>query len=86
MDCQCNRCHATVQGVPPSKRARRLIVLFGIALFVLAPLAGGIVGLSLIAVPGIIAMGLAIGPLAQLFIPRFTVPAQDGAPAPLSAH
>jgi uncharacterized membrane protein YczE len=43
-------------------------------------LLGGTVGL------GTLAFALAIGPLAQLFIPMFTVMAEDGAPAPVSAH
>ncbi len=43
-------------------------------------LLGGTVGL------GTLAFALSIGPLAQLFIPMFTVPAHDGAPAPVSAH
>jgi uncharacterized membrane protein YczE len=43
-------------------------------------LLGGTVGL------GTLAFALSIGPLAHLFIPMFTVPAGDGAPAPVSAH
>jgi uncharacterized membrane protein YczE len=43
-------------------------------------LLGGTVGL------GTLAFALSIGPLAQLFIPMFTVPAGDGEPAPVSAH
>jgi uncharacterized membrane protein YczE len=43
-------------------------------------LLGGTVGL------GTLAFALAIGPLAQLFIPMFTVMAEDRAPAPVSAH
>ena len=43
-------------------------------------LLGGTVGL------GTLAFALSIGPLAQLFIPMFTVPADDDAPAPVSAH
>jgi uncharacterized membrane protein YczE len=43
-------------------------------------LLGGTVGL------GTLAFALAIGPLAQLFIPMFTVPARDGEPASVAAH
>ena len=43
-------------------------------------LLGGTVGL------GTLAFALSIGPLAQLFIPMFTVPAEDDAPVPVSAH
>jgi uncharacterized membrane protein YczE len=43
-------------------------------------LLGGTVGL------GTLAFALAIGPLAQLFIPMFTVPALDGEPASVAAH
>lgn len=43
-------------------------------------LLGGTVGF------GTLAFALSIGPLAHLFIPMFTVPADDGAPAPVSAH
>jgi uncharacterized membrane protein YczE len=43
-------------------------------------LLGGTVGL------GTLAFALSIGPLAQLFIPMFTVPAEDDMPAPVSAH
>jgi uncharacterized membrane protein YczE len=43
-------------------------------------LLGGTVGL------GTLAFALSIGPLAQLFIPMFTVPTDDDTPAPVSAH
>jgi uncharacterized membrane protein YczE len=43
-------------------------------------LLGGTVGL------GTLAFALSIGPLAQLFIPMFTVPAAHDAPVPVSAH
>jgi uncharacterized membrane protein YczE len=43
-------------------------------------LLGGTVGL------GTLAFALSIGPLAHLFIPMFTVPADDGVPTPVSAH
>jgi uncharacterized membrane protein YczE len=43
-------------------------------------LLGGTVGL------GTVGFALSIGPLAQLFIPMFTVPTEDDAPAPVSAH
>jgi uncharacterized membrane protein YczE len=43
-------------------------------------LLGGTVGL------GTLAFALSIGPLAQLFIPMFTVPAEHDAPVPVSAH
>jgi uncharacterized membrane protein YczE len=43
-------------------------------------LLGGTVGL------GTLAFALSIGPLAQLFIPMFTIPAGRDAPAPVTAH
>lgn len=43
-------------------------------------LLGGTVGL------GTLAFALSIGPLAQLFIPMFTIPAGHDAPAPVTAH
>jgi uncharacterized membrane protein YczE len=43
-------------------------------------LLGGTVGF------GTLAFALAIGPLAQIFIPLFTVKAGDGEPALVTAH
>jgi hypothetical protein len=66
METRCNRCDKTIAPVAPAKRWTYLMVAYWGALFVLAPLFGGIVGLSLVLAPAFLAMGLAAGTLAQL--------------------
>lgn len=55
-----------VEPVPPPRKWRRILVAYCLVLLVLAPLFGGIVGLSLVLVPILLSMSLAIGTLARL--------------------
>lgn len=55
-----------VDPVPPLPRWKILMVIYWVALLALAPLFGGIVGLSLVLAPILLAMGLAIGTLARM--------------------
>jgi hypothetical protein len=66
MEVVCHHCNSTVEPVPPSKKWKVAVVLAGVSLLVLAPLFGGIVGLSLVLVPILLAIGMMVGPIARM--------------------
>jgi hypothetical protein len=66
MECHCPHCDRMVEAVPPLPRWRFLLIAYWVALLALVPLFGGIVGLSLVLAPAMLAMGLAIGTLSRM--------------------
>jgi uncharacterized membrane protein YczE len=64
----------------PRLSIRLVRTVLELTVLVLGWLLGGTVGL------GTLAFALSIGPLAQLFIPPFTIPAGRDTPAPATAH
>ena len=66
MEVDCHHCNSTVEPVPPSRKWKFGIILASLSLLVLAPLFGGIVGLSLVLVPILLAIGMMVGPIARM--------------------
>jgi hypothetical protein len=66
MEVVCHHCNSTVEPIPPSKKWKVAIVLSSLALLVLAPIFGGIVGLSIVLVPILLAIGMMVGPIARM--------------------
>jgi hypothetical protein len=62
----CNRCNTTAEPVAPPFRWKVLLILDWIAMLALTPLFGGLLGLNIVLVPLLVAMGGSIGTLTRL--------------------
>jgi len=62
----CNRCNTTADPVPPAFHWKALLVVYWISMVALTPLYCGLLGLNLIGVPLLFAMGGSIGTLSRL--------------------